>query len=262
MFTHYYYYNREGKVYRISFRLSCPTKSNIYGWLPEWRINYIWEMDSSDTYDYSLMFDIRRKCEHDYSISLTKFDLLDFVFDISGFLREFLYYYNMHLYTNRKDALYNIESRAVSYKALEDLHIFNEKEYTDVKRQLIADSDLTCGIPSMLSELYYFRKNESVKSFEITISRPERNKTAGWTAYASLLYTNRNAENERITYKIESHDPIKILLMSRFAVHDMFKTFKEKYEIDRFYCFEEHAKNDMKDYEYDFYDRVAPLDDY
>ena len=51
-------------------------------------------------------------------------------------------------------------------------------------------------------------------------------------------------------------------MTSRFAVHDMFKTFKEKYEIDRFYCFEEHAKNDMKDYEYDFYDRVAPLDDY
>ena len=261
MFNHYYYYNRDGKVYRISFHLSYPIESNVYGWPTEWRINYIWEMDSRDINDYSYLIDLFRKCENDFSIAFTKFDLLDFVFEISGFLSDFIYYYNIRLYTSYKDALYNIESRAVSYKELEELHIFNEKEYPDVKRHLIEDGDFTFGIPSMLSELYYFRKNKSVESFEVSISRPEKRHTADWEAYVSLRYSNKNTENERITYKIESDDPIKILLTSHFAVYDIFKAFKEKHEIVHFYCSEEHARNDVKDYEHNFYERVAPLDD-
>lgn len=261
MFTHYYYYNRGGKVYRMTFRLSCPVKSNVHGWSTEWRINYIWEMDSRDTNDYSWLFDIYRKSKSNYSISLTKFDLLNFVFNMSGFLNDFLYYYNIYLYTSVKDALYNIETRAVSYEELEDINIFNEKKYSDVKRYLIEDSNLTCSIPSMLNELYYFCKNKLVESFEISISKPEKSNTAGWTAYSTLWCTNMNGENERITYIVEADDPIKILLTSRFAVYDIVKLFKEKHRIDNFYRLEEHARNDMKDYAYDFYDGVVPLDD-
>ncbi|MGN0869070.1 MAG: hypothetical protein ACI4O9_06070 [Akkermansia sp.] len=165
------------------------------------------------------------------------------------------------MYTSVKDALYNIETRAVSYEELEELNIFNEKKYSDVKRYLIEDSNLTCSIPSMLNELYYFCKNKLVESFEISISKPEKSNTAGWTAYSTLWYTNMNGENERITYIVEADDPIKILLTSRFAVYDIVKIFKEKHGIDNFYRLEEHARNDMKDYAYDFYDGVVPLDD-
>lgn len=262
MFTHYYYYNRGGEVYRMTFHLSYPVKSDVHGWSTEWRINYIWEIDSHDTNDYSRLFDIYRKCERDYSISLTKFDLLDFAFNMSGFLRDFLYYYNIRLYTSMKDALYNIETRAVSYEELGELHIFNEKEYSAVKRHLIEDNNLTCSIPSMLSELYYYRKNKSVESFEVSISTPEKSNTAVWVAYTTLWHTNMNGENERITYIVEADDPIKILLMSRFVVYYIVKIFKEKHEIDNIYRIKEHARNDMKDYAYDFYDCVAPLDDY